>query len=464
MSGLILIVDRDKDRRSSLERVLHDRYLNTIGVDNPNDALAILTSRRPALALLAVDGEDPAELDLCRRLKRLAKDLLPILVYTTNELNIARCTALHAGADDLLVFPRDEALLLARTRSMLRVRTLVEEVGLREKTAADLGFTPSAEKDEETALRPLVLLVAPENERTRDIAHKLAERGKLTCEVAPTGFGALRLVETRAPDAIVISGAASLDLSASGFSEGENPNELIRAIATTDAGRRAAVLYLADDGARERARIAAALDAGAVDCAFLDDEAEELLIRLGSHLRRKRYGDILRSTLADGLQDSVKDPLTGLHNRRYLDAHFKRRIDAARKAGEPLSVIIFDLDQFKSINDQHGHMAGDAALIAFASVLRDEVRVADLVCRYGGEEFVVVLPGADYEQAAMAAERVNVRLKISRIPEINRCRLTVSAGVAEMNADERTGAGLLNRADNALRRAKLNGRDQVAVA
>lgn len=464
MSGLMLIVDGDEDRRAALGRALNARYLNTIGVGDPDDALTILTSRRPALALLAVDGERPDGLDLCRRLKSVAGDLLPVLAYATRETHIARRTALRAGADDLLALPRDEALLLARARSLIRARTMVEELGLRERTAADLGLTPNVGCEGKTAQRPFVLLVAPDNDRTRRIARKLSQSGDLTCEVAPPGFSAFRLVETKAPDAVIISGARSLDPNASGFREVEDPDELIRAIVTTDEGRRAAVLYLADEGAGERTRLAAALDAGAVDCAFLDDDAEELSIRLGGHLRRKRYSDMLRSTLADSLQDSVRDPLTGLHNRRYLDAHFQRRIEAACKAGEPLSVIIFDLDQFKSVNDRHGHLAGDAALVAFACALKDEVRAADLVCRYGGEEFVVVMPGAEYAQATIAAERVNERVKRSRIPEIGDRAITVSAGVAELDASEDAGVSLLARADQALRRAKSNGRDQVAVA
>ena len=194
----------------------------------------------------------------------------------------------------------------------------------------------------------------------------------------------------------------------------------------------------------------------------VDHGGEELKIRMRSHLRRKRYADRMRRAVEEGLRNSVRDSLTQLHNRRYLDTHFAKHFALAKKTGGTLSVLIFDLDQFKKINDTLGHAIGDAALIRFGQLLEDEVRVGDLCARYGGEEFVVVMPGADAKQAAAAAERVRARIAADHVANGSRLSFTVSAGVAAIRRTDGSPEELMSRADQALLEAKSGGRDRVA--
>jgi len=157
-----------------------------------------------------------------------------------------------------------------------------------------------------------------------------------------------------------------------------------------------------------------------------------------------------------------RDPLTGLANRRYLDrmlAHYLEKLD---RSGEPLSLIMSDLDHFKQINDTWGHVIGDHALAQFAAVLQNQCRSVDLVARFGGEEFVVLLPGLTLDTATQIAERLR-RTAVTATPEsLGQRRLTASFGVAEATPGE-AASHILSRVDTALYRAKSLGRDRVEV-
>ncbi len=171
--------------------------------------------------------------------------------------------------------------------------------------------------------------------------------------------------------------------------------------------------------------------------------------------------------LAEMLREqALRDPLTGLHNRRYLDETIARDMARVSRAGLALSVAAIDLDRFKLVNDTHGHAAGDQVLQRLANVLRENVRASDLVCRSGGEEFVVVMPGASLENAvaraeawrtAFAKESVTVREGVS-------LGCTISIGVALHRSRRETFDACLDRADAALYEAKRAGRNRVTSA
>ena len=155
------------------------------------------------------------------------------------------------------------------------------------------------------------------------------------------------------------------------------------------------------------------------------------------------------------------DPLTGLPNRRAFDERAEMLVAAARRSREPLSVCIVDADHFKRVNDVHGHAAGDATLVAIASALRACLRDADSVARIGGEEFALLLPGADGAGALIVASKIVERMRGLDIPVVG--RVSVSCGAAEMDVASASLADALARADRALYQAKENGRDRAAL-
>ena len=216
----------------------------------------------------------------------------------------------------------------------------------------------------------------------------------------------------------------------------------------------------------DRELAAQALDLGASDVIQTPVVSEELLARVATQTKRRRYVDILRRRVDRGLELSVVDQLTGLYNRRYMTNQLALWMKRASTGKQPLAVISVDIDHFKQVNDQHGHDAGDRVLVQFADRMRAHVRPKDIVCRPGGEEFLVIMPETDAKLAVRAAERI--RQAVASEPfDLDdagsfQLRVTVSAGVAAYIGDEDdTVAEMLRRADAALYRAKSTGRNRV---
>jgi diguanylate cyclase (GGDEF)-like protein/PAS domain S-box-containing protein len=164
-------------------------------------------------------------------------------------------------------------------------------------------------------------------------------------------------------------------------------------------------------------------------------------------------------------EDSIRDPLTRLYNRRFLDESLRRELLRAQRLKAPLSVILLDLDKFKRVNDEYGHDIGDQVLVMLAHQLTEVVREEDIVYRYGGEEFVIVLPGAKLDVAQERALDARRAIKAMRIETDNGpLHVTLSAGVSTYPEHGNTGEELITRADKALYSAKQSGRDRVKLA
>jgi diguanylate cyclase (GGDEF)-like protein len=156
---------------------------------------------------------------------------------------------------------------------------------------------------------------------------------------------------------------------------------------------------------------------------------------------------------------SLADPLTGLGNRRAFDDALREELARTTRSGTPLGLVMLDVDHFKDFNDQHGHQAGDEALVVVAEALRGAARTEDRACRIGGEEFALLLPGAGEGAAAAVAERVRAAVAADTRPA---ARLTVSLGVAAAGPGS-TAGGLVQQADLRLYAAKEGGRDRVVA-
>jgi diguanylate cyclase (GGDEF)-like protein len=182
----------------------------------------------------------------------------------------------------------------------------------------------------------------------------------------------------------------------------------------------------------------------------------------------ERFGlTVANLRLRDRLRDqSIRDPLTGLFNRRYLEETLARELSRAERKSHPLGLLLVDIDHFKRLNDTHGHDAGDAALAEVGRLLGRSFRASDVTCRYGGEEFVVVLPDAQRDFTVARAESLREAVKELRLAAKGgpSQAITVSVGVAHFPDDGRTPEALVRAADVALYAAKAQGRDRVVVA
>jgi two-component system cell cycle response regulator len=160
------------------------------------------------------------------------------------------------------------------------------------------------------------------------------------------------------------------------------------------------------------------------------------------------------------------DPLTGLHNRRFLDANVDTLVKDAVRRSRPLSLIVMDVDRFKTINDTYGHDCGDEVLRELAKRARDCLRTRDLLVRFGGEELVAVLPDTGHAGAQAVAERIRESVHCAPFVIANgacNAAVTISLGVAVMRDMQESHADLFKRADEALYRAKNEGRNRVVL-
>ncbi len=161
-------------------------------------------------------------------------------------------------------------------------------------------------------------------------------------------------------------------------------------------------------------------------------------------------------------EQAIRDPLTGLYNRRYLDETLGRELIRAERHDCPVGVIMGDIDHFKTVNDRHGHPAGDEVLRVFSGLLKHSARASDICCRYGGEEFLLVLFDAATEDTLKRAEQLRATFAATAVTcETSAIRATASFGVAAFPEHGRTGEALIAAADAALYAAKDAGRNQV---
>jgi diguanylate cyclase (GGDEF)-like protein/PAS domain S-box-containing protein len=196
---------------------------------------------------------------------------------------------------------------------------------------------------------------------------------------------------------------------------------------------------------------------------ILNEKITRLVKTIAKDIGLSLTNIILRETL---LKQSIRDSLTGLYNRRYLDEVLEREVQRAIRKRTSLGIIMIDIDYFEKFNDNFGHGAGDFVLHAVGDFLKDNTRMSDIVCRYGGEEFVVTLVESSLEETKRRAEELRAGIKKLHLRYNNQLLkiITLSLGVAILPMHSKTPDGILKAADSALYRAKEGGRDRVAIA
>ena len=215
--------------------------------------------------------------------------------------------------------------------------------------------------------------------------------------------------------------------------------------------------------------IIAGLEAGADDYLTKPFDPPELIARLKTGIRVLELERSLNKALEEIETLSVTDPLTEVYNRRYLNEKFAGEVKRVVRYQRPLSIVIGDIDHFKKINDKYGHVAGDLVLKEFALLLKDSIRgQIDWVVRYGGEEFVIIVPETDIEGARIMTERIRMAIEKKTI-EVDKYKINITAsfGVTGIDSDTLSSRispmAILNQVDRYLYQAKAEGRNRVAV-
>ncbi|MCU1658356.1 MAG: hypothetical protein JWO57_3012 [Pseudonocardiales bacterium] len=210
--------------------------------------------------------------------------------------------------------------------------------------------------------------------------------------------------------------------------------------------------------------VVAGLRGGAHDYLKKPFEAPELLARVASAVHVKKLQDALHERNAELDRMSRTDALTGLYNRRHLDDELRRSHEDARRHDAPLCLLLLDIDHFKNVNDTYGHPAGDLVLGAFAQRLREQLRAGDIAGRWGGEEFLIIMPRTDPAGAFEVAERIRTCTGATPVTSVDGhvMKVTVSGGLACGPGD--TADAAVHLADTSLYQAKAAGRNQIVAA
>lgn len=454
MSARVLVVDDVLPNLKLLERKLTDEYFDVIPAHSGQEAIDIATREQPDLILLDVMMPEMDGFEACRLLKDDPRTAhIPIVMVTALDHPSDRVKGLEAGADDFLVKPVKDVELYARVRSLVRLKTIMDELRNRATTDLSLGLAVDAEL---TQSRPAsVVLCAPPGNALEGAIRRLDVVGQLTTMDLAESLATAERLRTLACDVVII------DLA-------DAPSEGLRLVSRIRSFQETRFLPILTvvDGA-DLGPVVKGFELGVSDCVKLPVEPLELRTRLRTLLRRKRLAERLRESVHMAMQLAATDCVTGLYNRHYMTSHMATLVRRARQTQRPLSVAILDIDHFKSVNDRYGHAAGDQVLRQFAQRTILNIRGVDLAARFGGEEFVVLMPETGLETARLIADRLRHVVECEPFQltgdENFALSLTVSIGVAELAPGDMDGESILARADAALYRAKRTGRNRVEI-
>jgi two-component system cell cycle response regulator len=454
MTARILVVDDLLPNVKLLEARLTAEYFQVQTAMTGAEALSIVARGDCDVVLLDVMMPAMDGFEVCRRLKSdPATAHIPVIMVTALDHPRDRVRGLDCGADDFLTKPIDELALIARVRSVARLKLVIDELRARVLTSASLGISdPAVDAFGEETINGRVLLIDDQPRSCERILGALTPMHKVDLESNPQE-ALFRAAEGDYDLVIARLGLAQYD--------GLRLCSQLRALERT---RQIPILAVAEP--EDRARILRGLDLGVNDYLVQPVDTNELVARVKTQLRRKRYVDALRQNVQASIELAIVDPLTGLNNRRYLETHLAALLDNASGRGRPLSLMILDIDHFKTVNDTFGHSAGDEVLKAVALRSRRVIRAADLMCRFGGEEFVVVMPDTALDTALKIAERVRIAIESDPFAiegGKSTIKVTVSIGLADRGRDANPDL-LIKRADRALYRSKHGGRNRVTTA
>ncbi len=456
MTGRVLVVDDVEQNVKLLEAKLTSEYYTVFTASGGQEAIAIAEKEKPDIILLDVMMPGMDGFEACKRIKSNPQtSYIPVIMVTALDGIRDRVRGLESGADDFITKPIDEIHLFARVKSLIRVKMMLDELRMRDRTGAQFGINETAVFIANEPLSGNIIVIDDDVVQSRKIKDILSKQ-KYNVKIEHHDLIPNIIAEDKCSLLIINT---SLD--------GVDGLRLGVQIRSQEKSRNIPIMILIDED--DKQILAKGLEVGIDDYLTIPFDENELIARVSTQIRRKKYQDKLRENYQESISAAVIDALTGLYNRRYLDAHLNNIVEEAKAKSTPLCVMMIDIDYFKRINDKEGwgHHIGDEVLRELTARIMETVRSMNLATRYGGEEFVVVMPNTDVETAMVIAERgrkiIEERpFKISAEPGSVQC--TVSIGVASFNHADDTAETLLKRADEALYKAKNSGRNKVLLA
>jgi two-component system cell cycle response regulator len=454
MTARILVVDSSEANVRLIEARLMAEYFQVLTATGGSVALEMCNKGLCDLVLVDVKLPQMDGFEFCRKIKDNPKtSSIPVVMVTELDLPQDRAKGLECGADDFLTKPINDLALITRIKSLVRIKSLTDELRLRAHISENFDLDRLIEDSSlEYSSKPRKILIVDDLGSSCERMLKI-----LAGQFRPT-------VVTDAKQALFRAASEDFDTAVISLAiQKSDPLRFCSHIRFLERAKTLPILAIGDY--EHEQQIIRALDLGVNDYIYRPIDPNELVARICSQVKRKIYNTLLGELVQQSIELSVRDELTGLHNRRYLDRNLGEMMNLASANGNPLSLIICDIDHFKRINDQYGHDVGDEVIREFSDRLRKHIRDIDLGCRYGGEEFVVAMPDTSSELAGRIAERLRkeIAAKPFSVAGVSmQLPVSVSVGISTLQ-DRRDGPqAMMKRADRALYQAKANGRNQVA--
>jgi len=451
MTATILIVDDLEANIRLLEAKLLTEYYNVITASSGKKALEILQKEKIDVVLL--DGMMP-EMDgfeTCKRIKSHPDTThIPVVMVTALSEIEDRVKGLEAGADEFLTKPVNDTALLARVRSLSRMKVMLDELKLRNQTSSELGEGVIDIVDNFADCH--ILLIDDDAVQAKNVTRsllKLTQNVRVISDIRDLDD----LNPTYAPDVIIIS--CQLE-------EGD-PLRVTVTLRVKDFLRYTSFVLMTEED--DMSIIIKGMELGVNDYIHYPVDENELIARIKTQLKRKKYQDSLRDGLDKSVSLSIKDGLSGVYNRRYFDNHLLHMITKSEKSSKGLGLLMLDIDYFKEVNDTYGHQAGDVIIKELADILKNALRVTDIVARYGGEEFIAAIYDVSPESSIEVAERIRdiVERHDFIVPSSKKpLKKTVSIGIS-FYRNGITAEKFVEEADKAMYEAKETGRNKVCM-
>jgi two-component system cell cycle response regulator len=452
MTARVLVVDDIPANVKLLEARLSAEYFDVATAYSGAEALTLCERADCDIVLLDVMMPDMDGFEVCRKLKsNPATHHIPVVMVTALDQPSDRVKGLEAGADDFLTKPVTDVALVARVRSLARLKLVTDELRMRALTSKEIGIqSPERDAVAETGRNGRILIVDDRQSTYERMVATLSTEHAVDVEVDPA-------------EALFHAAEGNYDLMIISLGLKDYDGlRLCSQIRSLERTRNVPILAVAE--ADNNARLVRGLEIGVNDYLIRPIDKNEMLARVRTQIKKKRYTERLRDNVQMSIEMAITDALTGLFNRRYMEMHLASLVEQAASRGKPIAVMILDIDYFKSVNDTHGHDAGDDVLREFSLRIRKAIRNIDLACRYGGEEFVIVMPETDMAVASVVAERIRRRIAAEAFPiqqGAKNLEVTISIGIAAIGQPGDNAAAILKRADTALYRAKRDGRNRV---
>ncbi len=452
MAARILVVDDLLPNRRLLEAKLKSEFYEVETAENGLLALEAIKKNPPDIVLLDVMMPEMDGFEACRHIKENPETAyIPVVMVTALSDVQDRLQGLNAGADDFLTKPINDLALFARIRSLVRLKSVFDELRLRGRTGVELGLDDKG-LDGINVANANIMLVDEDKIESQRIVERLREM-KMSAEAIDDPHMAVRRSEEVDFDLIMVSSDLTKD----------DALHLCTHLRSQEKTKNTPLLLMIDEDGTDL--LVKGFDLGVNDYLIEPVDTNEMQARVVTQVRRKRYQDALRATQEENITMAVKDGLTGLYNRRYFDIHIRNMIVHAKKTQKPLGLLLLDIDHFKLINDRYGHLSGDEVLKQIAPRISGVLRATDLVARYGGEEFCVIMPDTPFKYAKEVSLRIRKAIISTpfKIPAgSGAIKVTVSMGLTLMGPED-TADEMLKRSDKALYMVKENGRNNIAV-